>query len=243
MKSWWFYAVSIAVVMSFPAPLTAQSIRCAASRGPDGSYTGSCLRNGSSVGQLTMRPPAADEPHLWRGTATFDGVPAQEIGVDVRPGGALRLGRSWLVLRNVSTRTGSLMFAFALNQPARASEVDGDILGQTRAYLAEVSHWDRHDLTKMDEAPTKGFNCPNDVPRSLFCALYFASVAAAGDYAHFRPAVEAVRQAIVSARGRGVYRHPLVDFNNDPRTTLQDVHAVLDMAVQLIRKQRGKNGV
>lgn len=243
MKSWWLYAGSIAVVLSFPAPLTAQSIRCTVSRAPDGSFTGSCLRNGSPVGQLNMKPPVADEPHLWRGTATLTGAPAQDIGVDVRPGGALRLGRSWLALRDVSTPTGSLMFAFALSQAAPASEVDEDILRKTRVYLADMSHWDRHDLTNMDEAPTKGFNCPNAVPRSLFCTLYFASVAAAGDYAHFRPAVEAVRQAIVSARGRGVYRHPLVHFNNDPTTTLQDVHAVLDMAVQLIRKQRGKGGV
>jgi hypothetical protein len=187
-----------------------------------------------------MKPPAADEPHLWRGTATIDGAPGQEIGVDVRPGGALRLGRSWLALSDVSTLTGSLMFTFGLNQPAPATEVDGDILRQTRAYLADMHHWNRRDLTNMDDAPTTGFNCPNVVARSLFCALYFASVAAAGDYAHFRPAVEVVRQAIVSARGKGLYRHPLVDFNNDSRTTLPDVHAVLDMAVQLIRKQRAK---
>jgi hypothetical protein len=106
MKSWWFSAVSVAVMMSVPAPLTAQSIRCAVSRASDDSYTGSCLRNGSSVGQLTVKPPAADEPHLWRGIATLDGAPAQEIGVDVRPGGALRLGRSWLALRDVSARSG-----------------------------------------------------------------------------------------------------------------------------------------
>ncbi len=242
MKSWWFYGVSIAMVMSLPTSLAAQSIRCAVSRTSDGSYAGSCLRDGSSIGQLTLKPPAADEPHLWRGTATLDGSPGQEIGVDVRPGGALRLGRSWLRLSDVATPGGSLMFAFGLDQPASANEVDETILRQTRVYLADMSHWDRHDLTNMDEAPTKGFNCPKVVPRSLFCTLYFASVAAAGDYAHFRPAVEAVRQAIVLARGRGVYRHPLVDFNNDPRTTLHDVHAVLDMAVQVIRRQRG-NGV
>ena len=236
MKRWWFYAVLVAFVMSFPAPLTAQSIRCAVSRAPDGSFTGSCVRNASTVGQLIIKPPAADEPNIWRGTATIDGAPGQEIGVDVRPGGALRLGRSWLALSDVSTGTGSLIFAFRLNQPAPASEVDVDILRQTRDFLADMSRWDRHDLTNMDEAPTKGFNCPNVVPRSLFCSLHVASVVAAGDYAHFRPAVEAVRQAIRSARGTGVYRHPLVDFNNDPRTTLQDVHAVLDMAVQLIQK-------
>jgi hypothetical protein len=142
-------------------------------------------------------------------------------------------------LRDVATATGFLTFAFRRDEPASASEVDETILRQTRVYLADMAHWDRHDLTNMDEAPTKGFNCPKVVPRSLFCTLYFASVAAAGDYAHFRPAVEAVRQAIVSARGRGVYRHPLVDFNNDPSTSLQDVHGVLEMAVQLIRKQRG----
>ena len=241
MKWWWFYAVSVVFAMSFPPPLTAQTIRCAVSRAPDGSYAGSCLRNASTVGQLIMKPPAADEPHLWRGTATIHGASGQEIGVDVRPGGALRLGRSWLALSDVSTLPGSLMFTFGLNQPARATEVDGDILGQTRAYLADTHHWNRHDLTNMDEAPTTGFNCPNVVARSLFCALYFASVAAAGDYAHFRPAVEVVRQAIVSARGKDLYRHPLVDFNNDPRTTLPDVQAVLDMAVQLIRKQRAKD--
>ena len=119
-----------------------------------------------------MKSPAADEPHLWRGTATLDGAPPQGIGVDVRPGGALRLSRSWLALRDVSTPTGSLMFAFGLNQPAPASDVDGDILRQARD-LADMSHWDRHDLTNMDEAPAKGLNCPNVVPAR--CSALFTS--------------------------------------------------------------------
>src|SRR4029453_15159707 len=134
MKSWWFYAVSIAMVASSPEPLAGQSIRCAVSRAPNGSYAGSCLRNGSSIGQVTLNSPAADEPHLWRGTATLDGAPTEDIGVGGRPGGPPRLGRSWLRLRDVATATGSLTFAFRRDEPASASEVDETILRQTQVY-------------------------------------------------------------------------------------------------------------
>jgi hypothetical protein len=70
----------------------------------------------------------------------------------------------------------------------------------------------------------------------MFCALYLGSVEVAGEYSHFRPAIAAVRYAVDAAAKKG-YRHPLVDFNNDPLTTLTDIQAVLDAALAAVMRK------
>lgn len=67
-----------------------------------------------------------------------------------------------------------------------------------------------------------------DARRSLFCALYDASLVTGGDYSDDRPAMYAVRAAIQS---QGTLQHPLQQFNNQPTTTLPRVQAVLDSAI------------
>lgn len=93
----------------------------------------------------------------------------------------------------------------------------------------------------MDAAPSKGFNCPPASARSMFCALYSASVSAAGAHWHFRPAMNAVREAIASASKRPL-QHPLVDFNNEPTRKLIDVQSVLDAALKSIQDRRPNRG-
>jgi hypothetical protein len=85
----------------------------------------------------------------------------------------------------------------------------------------------------MGAAPIKGFSCAPATRQSLFCALYIATIEVTGDYAHFRPAIDAIRQSI-----HGSYRHPLVDFNNAPGRTLTEILSVVDTALALAQRNR-----
>jgi hypothetical protein len=207
--------------------------------------SGRCVQGDTLVGEVALHPPGSGAPHLWLGTirgsrfrsaASSGPTGESEIGIDIRPGGALRLGRSWLVLRDVRRDASGLGFAFRFDRAQRATEVDVRILERARAMLSDNSVWNRADTTDMGAAPTTGFGCEPSTRQSVFCATYVASVEIAGDYAHFRPAVNAVRQAL-GAASKQRYRHPLIDFNNDSSTTLRDVHDVFDSAIAAVRRE------
>jgi len=168
---------------------------------------------------------------LWLGSLSSAAGTPTEVGIDVRPGGTIRFGRAWLARSDVRTDAGTLEFAFRRDATAPPDEYDVAILRQARAYLTRPERWNKADTTDMSAAPTRGFTCAPADRQSMFCALYLASLVIAGDYAHFRPAVSAVRQSITAA-GR-TYRHPLVDFNNDPARSLADIHAALDSALSV----------
>lgn len=230
---------------AFPAVILAQAVNCRTTPVSDGMSSGRCVQGDSVIGEFSLRRPSPAAPHLWLGTirgarfrsaASGGDTGESEIDVDVRPGGALRLGRAWLALRDVRSDSGRLRFTFHFDRAQRATDVDIKILERARTLLAEASRWNRADTTDMDAAPIKGFGCAPAARQSMFCAVYVASLEVAGDYAHFRPAINAVRVAVGSASKR-TYRHPLIGFNNDSLTSLQDLHAVLDSATASVQKE------
>ena len=226
-------------------PLAAQSIVCRATRTAGVTFAGACIKGDSTFGDLRLERPKPSSPHLWMGTiqgrevrsaASGGAIGQSEFGVDVRPGGALRLGRAWLALTGVRRDNATIEFAFRLDASAPPTDEDVNILRHARAYLADSSRWNRADTTDMNAAPTRGFGCFPAQRQSMFCAVYLASVNLTSDYAHFRPALNAVRSAVL-ATGKE-YRHPLVDFNNDTSRTLPEVLSVLDAAIATVVAQR-----
>lgn len=173
-----------------------------------------------------------------------------ELEVDIRRNGALRTEWGWIPLRALATRERSAYTPGALSPTAvlSASSVqaritpktvrvsfrlspgamvppdalDAAILRRARELLADESVWDRADDRDCEPADTRF---------SLYCALHRASLEEAGGFHHRRPALEAVR-AVVDKRSAGrSYEHRLREWNNDPRTTLADIHAVIDEAL------------
>ena len=211
----------------------AQIVECRAEKSSDATYRGKCTRGDSPISEIALNSPSSTAPHLWLGTATTAAGDAMELGIDVRPGGTVRLGRAWLVATQVRTTPKALSFAYDPKVAAPATSIDAAIILRARKLLADNAHWKRLDTTDMASAPTKGFGCVRTTDLSMFCALYFASIDVAGDYAHFRPAINAVREAVASSTIR-TYPHPLVDFNNESSRTLTDIYAVLDFARAMI---------
>lgn len=225
----------------------AQDVVCRASRRGAEGLAGTCQEGDSVVGAITLASPSAGAPHLWRGVirgprfesaAVHGPIGESDIGLDIRSA-VVRLGRSWLSARDVRTDSDEVRFSFRSDRAAPANEIDVSILEKAREMLANQDSWNRRDSTDMDRAPAMGFACAPAPRQSMFCAVYLASLQVSGDYFHFRPAVNAVRWAAGDS-SRERYRHPLIEFNNDPTVTLANVQGVLDAALGSVRAERDK---
>jgi len=141
----------------------------------------------------------------------------------------LRTSRAWLLVQEWrETSRDDVSLVFRLNYaPATADDVA--ILTAALSRLGSIRGWDRNDDR----------NCTNDDPgrESLFCMLSAAVEARMGRYHHYQPALDLVR-AVISERWRGRYSgHPLMDFNNHPATTIEDIRTALELALASARTE------
>jgi hypothetical protein len=100
-------------------------------------------------------------------------------------------------------------------------ENDLRVLDGAAALLVDASHWNRHDTRECEAGAAT---------LSLFCALQEASIEVLGKYDHRRVALQEVRFAIEEVSGGREFEHRLMDFNNLPETSIDDVRRVLAIA-------------
>ena len=98
---------------------------------------------------------------------------------------------------------------------------DLQILDSADMRLANTMVWDRADDRKCDT---------RDETFSLYCALYFGSIDTVGEYQHRRTALQEIRFAIEDASGGREFDHRMMDFNNLPGTSFDDVKNVISTA-------------
>lgn len=106
-----------------------------------------------------------------------------------------------------------------------ASQADIDILLAARELLSDESKWTQNEEQQCDLNATQW---------TLFCALQKASFDVTGDFKLRRAALEETRLAAEEIGGQPFERR-LLDFNNMPTTTFEDIQKVLDIALQRIR--------
>ena len=105
------------------------------------------------------------------------------------------------------------------------TEVDLRIVKRAREILNSPAKWNRADNRICPES-AKVF--------SLYCALQVATKEAAGTPNHRGAALQEVRFVVDEiAFGRN-YEHRLMNYNNDPTTTFEDVQEVLAIVERLI---------
>lgn len=110
-----------------------------------------------------------------------------------------------------------------LGQDLTANHVDLKIVDRAARLLSTETVWNRVDERMCDDDERSG-------RRSLFCALYRASLEVAGEYLHRRPALRAVREVIFERAADRVTAHTLRDFNNHEATSFEEVRDVLASA-------------
>ncbi len=116
------------------------------------------------------------------------------------------------------------------------TDADLRILQRADALLASPDAWNRRDDRRCDDDEAAG-------KRSLFCALQKAETDVRGAYVHRSVALQEVRFAIQDAtehrRAEMTWNslkhfslpHRLMDYNNLPDTRLEDIHAILRVAM------------
>lgn len=104
-------------------------------------------------------------------------------------------------------------------QSETVTETDLEIVRKVQAILDSPAKWDK----------ASSQNCSRDAKTyGLYCAFEAASIAVTGRADYSGPAIEETRQLISSTAPNGAhYSARLVDYNNDPATTFEDLHKLL----------------
>jgi hypothetical protein len=112
--------------------------------------------------------------------------------------------------------------------PRPKTEFDQEILSETINLLSSEAAWNKNDNRQ----------CPGEQTKlSLYCALYQASKVVSGSFHHESAVMEAVRDAIEIQTPNVKYSHILMDFNNSPSTSLNDIHEVISIAKMTLQNE------
>ncbi len=101
-------------------------------------------------------------------------------------------------------------------RPREQTVEDAGIIMRTLVLLEYKEAW-----LKEDDR-----DCRSDEALSLYCALRQASIDVAGTFHHRAAALQKVRNSIDELHPDNDFSHRLMDFNNDPDVSLEDVHYV-----------------
>ena len=164
----------------------------------------------------------------WLGA--MEGVQPEDpprFEVDERAGVA-KVPFGWFALQNVRADENGLFLTIAADKQLHATEDDIKILERARALLSDEQHWNRQDDR----------TCRVNADRwSLFCALTQATEEVSGGVHYRQPALQAAREVLNEVGGNRLGKHRLMDYNNHPATTLDELHQLLRTAQSRIAKQ------
>ena len=207
----------------------AQVVTCRLEPGTSNSFAGQCQARSSAV-SVVLHRPTSESDAIWVGTLSDEvGSSVIEVTSYQYAAGPRLVVRTdtWHLVTYFSHSDDGLTLAWDDEVEAPPSQTDLQILQEAGALLSDEGIWDREDDR----------NCENDTSLlSLYCALARATREAMGAYQHRQPAMQAVRRTIRSEWPDRVISHRLMDFNNDPQTTLADVRRLLRLAEESLRQ-------
>ncbi|HEY1633087.1 MAG TPA: hypothetical protein VGF56_17360 [Rhizomicrobium sp.] len=198
---------------------------------PDGGgFAGSCGAMFGEAPSFALKPGAATglwraDAHpsaAWIGTMTdSDGKFPVSLEIYAGGRGIMRTEYGWFAVAQFAASPG-LRFTLDATGEIKPGTLDRKIIARAAAILSLDSVWNRKDNRV----------CPPDATQwSIYCAMRKATMEVTGAPDHRRPAMEAVR-TIIDARSAGRnYQHRLMDYNNDPTTTLADVQSLFREAL------------
>jgi len=153
---------------------------------------------------------------------SFDNV---EIEIYKDGKGVIRTYNGWYPISHVPTGNALRFQMDRLNQ-VPPNDLDRQILKRAAALFTSEAMWNRADDRKCPATATT---------LSIYCAEERASIEVTGGFHHRRPALELVRN-VVDERSKGKsYDHRLMDYNNDPSTTLADVRSLFAAALARVK--------
>ncbi|OSZ77488.1 hypothetical protein CAP36_13985 [Chitinophagaceae bacterium IBVUCB2] len=227
----WLYIVLLLLTQT----ATGQTVECKLPMISDSLYSGSCRINDSLLFTINLKSGTkktnfalyghgtlknrSDIGNLFLKTDGDSGILATTFYVN-----------RWFKVYNLILSAKEISFNFDFSRLNPPSENDVAILRRTAQYLSDSTKWDRND----NRVNGRGA-CPlNSEKLTLFCALNKASVDILGGFFggwSFQTLGESIWRIGEQAQ------HPMQSFNNDPKTTFNQLRAVLEDAIKRLTEQ------
>ncbi len=146
----------------------------------------------------------------------FEVVPGKEPS-----GNVARTPFGWFEVTRLSESLSSLSLVINVQRQIRPDSDDLAILDRAIALLPSLDRWNKNDNRECLSGAAS---------LSLFCALMQATTEIAGGVHYRQPAMQAVREELNLVDRSRINTHRIMDYNNHPATTLEEVHALLRRA-------------
>lgn len=153
---------------------------------------------------------------------------ADSVEIEIYGGGngVIRTYNGWFPISDFNTRGSIMRFQMDTAKEIAPNALDREILVQAMRIISSDSAWNRADNRK----------CPaSAIKWSIYCAVEQAQIEVAGGFHHRRPAGELVREIVDERTKTRNYSHRMMDYNNDPTTTLADVRSLFAEAIARIK--------
>ena len=166
----------------------------------------------------------ASPSSVWVGEMTEAGSHNWPVEIELyeKGEGILRSESGWFPVVNFNQTAVALHFEIDTLHPVAPNDLDREIITRAAAILSNESAWNRSDTRTCAQTDTKW---------SIYCATWRATQEVTGGFHHRRPALEVVRQIVYERSAGRNYHHRLMDYNNDPSTTLNDVQTLFAEAL------------
>jgi hypothetical protein len=161
----------------------------------------------------------------WLGT--MQGVqPEDPTRFEVVPNsaGAGNVGRTpfgWFPVTELNESGGALQLRMDASRQLRPTKDDVAIINRAIALIPTPAAWNKNDNR---ECP------PGQAKLSMFCALTQATTEISGGVHYRQPAMQAVREVLNTVDASRIKTHRIMDYNNHPATTLDEIHGLLRTA-------------
>ena len=170
---------------------------------------------------------ALEDRVLQAGSADLDrGADDVEIEIYAGGTGVIRTYNGWFPVTSFAVKGSTLRFQIDTLKEIPAGALDREILQRAVQIIASDSVWNRADNRKCPAAATTW---------SIYCAVEKAEIELTGGFHHRRPAGELVREIVDERAKNRNYSHRMMDYNNDPTTTLADVRSLFAEALARIK--------
>jgi hypothetical protein len=145
---------------------------------------------------------------------------------DGKPGVA-KMPYGWFAVTEAKTEGDTLTLQIDGNRQLPPTADDIKIIQRALALIPNKYVWNKEDTRQCPPGQTK---------LSLFCAMMQATTEVSGGVHYRQPAMQAVRE-VLNEVGVGRFKlHRLMDYNNHPDTTLEEVHGLLKEAEGRLKK-------
>jgi hypothetical protein len=215
------------IAVADPAAVAASS-KCQFQSSND-RWTGSCGAVFDEAPVFTIAPAKSIATGVWRrglhskavwaGVLTNAGDPDYPVEIEVYAGGAgvMRTEYGRFTLSGFYSDNSTVRFHMDTSRQVVPGPLDRAILTRADGMLSSAAVWNRADDRKCAAAATTW---------SIYCASERATIEVTGGFHHCRPAMELIRQIVDERTKDRGYHHRLMGYNNDPSTTLAEVHSL-----------------